>query len=533
MIHEHIKAMAMRGRAIDKVVFGESPKAHPFGVGGMAMDLAEDNLLLQLNSAYDTDTDFALYTESVKKAVDRCIDSFASTQVNSLYKESKFKSVLSKIWEWFKKVGKYLKELPKRMWAYLSKKFGRKKEVAVAKTAEDIKNKRVSTFMIAYDEMAKIRIREKEDADKLVKRIEDGVSAGLASIKFAEGNNVRYTSADINKLVSKIVTSPAFNKSLEKICELPEFDKHVYSEVKGTEYELPFITSLATMVLIHSEVMPYMPARVEEYMVSLGAKPAYSFEKQIFTASTSVKHDGVSVNMGQLLNSITAHFESIMKITVDSTGGASLSNKEIMVIDGADVYIDAMRKYDDAKSFMNSNSLESFTNANFIGELTKLIAPINQALKLFTPVTENPKCILKKVSLSECIENREHYGKQAAFAGIIAMYEDFSDMFGETSKFRKAVEALMDGNRNLTEETATKAVNMIMNALSPLTGIASAVTKSLTLIFVSWSEVEEEMTGFFGTSADINNVPLTAMAKAIANNKHERAYLIDMLRLDK
>ena len=78
-----------------------------------------------------------------------------------------------------------------------------------------------------------------------------------------------------------------------------------------------------------------------------------------------------------------------------------------------------------------------------------------------------------------------------------------------------------------------KAVNMIMNALSPLTGIASAVTKSLTLIFVSWSEVEEEMTGFFGTSADINNVPLTAMAKAIANNKHERAYLIDMLRLDK
>ena len=40
MLHENIKELARRSLITDKVIFGESRKAHPLGVDGLNVDLA-------------------------------------------------------------------------------------------------------------------------------------------------------------------------------------------------------------------------------------------------------------------------------------------------------------------------------------------------------------------------------------------------------------------------------------------------------------------------------------------------------------
>lgn len=532
MIHEHIKNMALRNKAIDNVIFGESCKAHAFGVGGMAMDLEEDRLLIHLNGVYDADTDFTLYTESVKKAVDKCLSSFSNIEVNTLYRESKIKSILSKIWEWFKKVVKYLRDLPRRAWAYISKKFRAKKETATVKPTEATK-KQAQTFMIAYDNTAKTRINAKESADKLIQRIEDGVTAGLKSIKYTGGDNIKYTSKDMKKLMKGVMTDSSVNKSLDTIRRLPEFDKRVYDEVKGTEYEIPFVSSAATMLLIHSGVMPYMPDRVEEYMASLGATPAHSFEKKIFAASTAIGGDGVAVNLPGLMSTINAHFNSVLEIAMKTEGGKSLADKQLLAIDKAEKYVEAVNKCDEAAEFMNSSkTLETFTNSNFVDSMTKLMAPFKSIFATFDPIVKDPKCILKKTTLSEFINNIGHYQKQREVLRMMDVYETFSDMFGEESAIQRAIKDVTEINRNIEEETAVKAINVMMSAFAPVTNIAAAMSKTFTLLFMSYSELEEEIVGFFGTALDINNVPITAMAKAIANDKGERKYILHMLGLE-
>ena len=152
MLHEHIKNTALRMQSADNVLFGESNKVHPLGVGGLAISLAEDRVLMQLNSDYNDSTNITLYTEHVVKSINSFLDTVSSaTSVGKLYRESKLKSMLSKVWAWFKKVAAYISNVPKRIYDFIRRKFGKNKDVNKSKPSNataDIKK----AFLIGFNE---------------------------------------------------------------------------------------------------------------------------------------------------------------------------------------------------------------------------------------------------------------------------------------------------------------------------------------------------------------------------------------------
>ena len=83
MLHERIKDLARRSMSTDRILFGESKKAHPLGFQGMNIDLVVDSALLAINSQmYDIDTEFTLMCESMKNTIDRCLESLDTVNMH-------------------------------------------------------------------------------------------------------------------------------------------------------------------------------------------------------------------------------------------------------------------------------------------------------------------------------------------------------------------------------------------------------------------------------------------------------------------
>ena len=131
MLHEHIKNTALRMQSADNVLFGESKKAHPLGVGGMSIDMAYDSVLIQLNAeAYDSSTEFQLYTEGVLRSLNKFMDTSKGANCIGIYKESKAKALFDKIKAWFKKAWNYLKKKATQIKDWVKNLFTRKSNLS-------------------------------------------------------------------------------------------------------------------------------------------------------------------------------------------------------------------------------------------------------------------------------------------------------------------------------------------------------------------------------------------------------------------
>ena len=143
MLHENIKALARRSMLTDKVIFGESRKAHPLGIDGLNVDLSVDAAMLQLNSSvYDSATSLQIECGNIVSMLKESLNVNVSTGVARLYKESKVGELFKKVIAYIKKALNFLfVELPKKIYNKIKSFFTKKKDSTgmAKKTAENIK----------------------------------------------------------------------------------------------------------------------------------------------------------------------------------------------------------------------------------------------------------------------------------------------------------------------------------------------------------------------------------------------------------
>lgn len=158
MLHENIKALARRSVLTDKVIFGESRKAHPLGIDGLNVDLSVDAAMLQLNSSvYDSATSLQIECGNIVSMLKESLNVNVSTGVARLYKESKVAEVIKKVIAYIVKAVKYLfVESPKKIINKIKSMFTKKKsstgfaeknkehmqktEESIKKTADNLKS---------------------------------------------------------------------------------------------------------------------------------------------------------------------------------------------------------------------------------------------------------------------------------------------------------------------------------------------------------------------------------------------------------
>ena len=196
MLHEHIKNTALRMQSADNVLFGESKKAHPLGVGGMSIDMAYDNVLIQLNAeAYDSATEFQLYTEGVLRSLNKFIDTSKGSNCIGIYKESKAKAMLDKIKAWFKKAWNYLKKKATQIKDWVKKLFTIKSKKAKTTPPTGNQSKQAKQAILVFDEKVSA-------TQKVAEAIGQGIEEGLKSIarEIFSKNNLKYGNSDIKAL---------------------------------------------------------------------------------------------------------------------------------------------------------------------------------------------------------------------------------------------------------------------------------------------------------------------------------------------
>ena len=166
MIHEHIKAIARRSLATDRVLFGESKK-HPLGFDGFNIDNSIDAALLQLNTSnYSTVTSLHMECASITRMLKETADIQVGTKIARLYKESKLTDAIKKVIAFISKAIKFIfVELPKKIYNKIKSLFTKKKrDVNVAKQTAESMEKNINAMKQNADAMSEA---VKKAADKL------------------------------------------------------------------------------------------------------------------------------------------------------------------------------------------------------------------------------------------------------------------------------------------------------------------------------------------------------------------------------
>ena len=515
MLHEMIKNTAIRMQSADNVLFGENKKAHPLGVGGMSIDMAEDRLLMQLNAPYDDATNITIYTESVRKTLKSYINTVTSTDVSGLYKESKLKGMLSKVWQWFKKIAKYIADIPKRTLNYFKKKFGKKKDVAKTKPSEStaaIKEK----FLLAYDatvsEKELASARKAKDIETISHMIDDGLRAGVDAISSNSSNYIKYSSAELKKLASMAVAIAHASPKPDDV----KFDKELYESVKGTEYEIPFITSMVALLIVQSGEIPYMPYKVEEYMTSLGVKKGF-FDESIFDVSRIHPSGGsISHNLIRAMGQVYDHLNKVVPVVSSTEWGKSVLSLKLDMLSVPDDIVAVAEEL--CKRVELIGDVSSYTNDNILVEMSKHAGVMADCSSKLLPFATHPDKFIRRVTLKDLISDDSPANKDySAIIDILEMHHALQDL-SNPEKMNEMVLEGIEHNRNLTEDTMVKTFNILIAALKDIPAIATGVNKVVIKMISSAFAVEEELVGFFGTTSNMDNVPLTAIAATVAHD---------------
>ena len=529
MLHEHIKNTALRMQSADNVLFGESKKAHPLGVGGLAISLAEDRVLMQLNSDYNDSTNITLYTEHVVKSINSFLDTVSSaTSVGKLYRESKLKIMLSKVWAWFKKVAAYIANISKRIYDFIRRKFGKNKDVNKSKPSNataEIKK----AFLIGFNEESLKRemeaAKKTKDAEAIARLVENGISAGIESISSKSKNSIRYASPELKKMAS-LVTATLLHGGYKPSAEGAAFDRQFYDTVKGTEFEIPFLTSAIVMAIVASEEIPYMPSKVEEYMVSIGVKKSFFSESIFETLRTRPSDDGIVDNLARALSEVHGRISDIMPVVASTEWGASLMDVPMDVISLPDDMLAAASKIHEQMELMGD--ISAYTNANIVDNMKSHSAKLKSLTKVLLPVFDTPEKFIASIKLKDVPSAGETFKDHSGMFDILATHADMKDL-SNPETLNAMVQEGMEFNRNITEDTMLRSFNVLIDAMADIPKIANGVSKILTKMLSSAYAVEEDLTGFFGTIHNMDNVPLTALAATVAHDTKLREIALKSL----
>ena len=192
MLHENIKELARRSLIADKVMFGESRKAHPLGFDGFMVDATVDRALLQLNSSvYDSATSLQIECGNIVSMLKESLNVNVSTGVARLYKESKVGEVFKKVIAYIKKALNFLfVELPKKIYNKIKSFFTKKKDSTgmAKKTAENIKKTEESLKAVQKEAQFKMAEVLNEMHDTL-KDSEKKIDESMKNIGYIENMN--------------------------------------------------------------------------------------------------------------------------------------------------------------------------------------------------------------------------------------------------------------------------------------------------------------------------------------------------------
>ncbi len=226
MLHENIKELARRSLIADKVMFGESRKAHPLGFDGFMVDATVDRALLQLNSSvYDSATSLQIECGNIVSMLKESLNVNVSTGVARLYKESKVGEVFKKVIAYIKKALNFLfVELPKKIYNKIKSFFTKKKDSTgmAKKTAENIKKTEESLKAVQKEaqskmaEMAEV-LNEMHDTLKASKKKTDESMKNMQATKATVGSNITARHAEAKDTIQKSMAN--IHANLETIDE--------------------------------------------------------------------------------------------------------------------------------------------------------------------------------------------------------------------------------------------------------------------------------------------------------------------------
>ena len=212
MLHENIKELARRSLIADKVMFGESRKAHPLGFDGFMVDATVDRALLQLNSSvYDSATSLQIECGNIVSMLKESLNVNVSTGVARLYKESKVGEVFKKVIAYIKKALNFLfVELPKKIYNKIKSFFTKKKDSTgmAKKTAENIKKTEESLKAVQKEaqskmaEMAEV-LNEMHDTLKASEKKTDESMKNMQATKATAGSNITARHAEAKDTIQK------------------------------------------------------------------------------------------------------------------------------------------------------------------------------------------------------------------------------------------------------------------------------------------------------------------------------------------
>lgn len=226
MLHENIKELARRSLIADKVMFGESRKAHPLGFDGFMVDATVDRALLQLNSSvYDSATSLQIECGNIVSMLKESLNVNVSTGVARLYKESKVGEVFKKVIAYIKKALNFLfVELPKKIYNKIKSFFTKKKDSTgmAKKTAENIKKTEESLKSVQKEaqskmaEMAEV-LNEMHDTLKASEKEIDESMKNMQATKATVGANITARHAEVKDTIQKSMAN--IHANLETIDE--------------------------------------------------------------------------------------------------------------------------------------------------------------------------------------------------------------------------------------------------------------------------------------------------------------------------
>lgn len=529
MLHERIKIEALRSSSADRIIFGESRKAHAHGVGGMIADISEDRLLIKLNSSYDVLTDITLYTESIVKSIKSCVYTLDNVNVSKLYKESKLKGILNKVWAWFKKIGAYIASIPKRTIEFFKRKFGKKKDVNKTKPNESTKAVK-EQFLLSYDASVSVKAMEAakkaSDAEAIARMVEDGVKAGISSISSkSAGRGIKYSSSELKRLAS-IVLATVSNGDAMTLKISSSFDRSFYEAVKGTEYEVPFVTALTTAIIVASQEIPYFPAKAEEYAKSLGAKKGFFDDTLFRTDRTAPRGESVVSNFSRALQDAYEHVAMMAPLVMQHEWGKYFKDKKVAIPDMSDDMIKAAEFIQEGVDEIGD--IASHTNDNLITHIESTAKEIEKSIKILHPLESNPEKCIAYVSVGD---TETFKSKDISSIFDLVDINSALDELADPIKMNEAIQDGIERNRNITEETLARAFGILIGALKDIPKLVVSANKIFVIMLTSAYDVMEEMMGFFGTTCDFGNVPLTSIAATIAHDQRMRDTLLKRVGL--
>ena len=529
MLHEMIKNTAIRMQSADNVLFGENKKAHPLGVGGMSIDMAYDSALIQLNAeAYDSATEFQLYTESVLKSLNKFTDTCRGASCVSIYKESKVKALLEKIKAWFKKAWNYLKNKATQLKNWVKRLFTKKGGKAKTTPPNKEQTENAKSAIAIINEVS-VPPKEKRDsssvstaANIIAETVGQGIMAGLKEIakEIFSKNNLKYGGSDIKAMALAVVESA--HRHAGTNIKLPVMSEDFWDICKGTEYESSAVAAIAVAYICGTGVYPYMPSKVLDYLNSRTTKSGSNFDASATFKGTGLSGDSTAINIAELYMDALSHVRTMYNELeyVNITD----SNSKVLAITSADVLITALTDIDDTFSTFGD------AKDNEVEAVKELSISVIKSIKVFDGLVADPKSILTEVPLTEFMKKTEYYTKQLDVFGLFELYDGVGDVDALMSSLSTQPKA--DGT-SLSNDELTSIYKSMIDCVNPVIKATNSLGLTAAVMFRSLSEIEEEMVGFYGMRVEPDSVPVTAIAKAIAEDASMTARLLQRLGFNK